>query len=159
MMASLRLLVTVLLFIALAGCGSRLRLSESFLTTDRPAGSAAVVAEDLAITLAAVYPPGHTALFLSQTGVSQDELGPALEAALRVRGFTLAPRAGGSALTVTYVLDRLNDDLWFAKLAVSDGLIESRVYQSSEGGLEPQAATRTGAAGTGAGKAGEKSHD
>jgi len=138
----------VLLLIALAGCGPRLNLSESFLAEDRPAGSAAVVAEDLARTLAAVYPPGHTTLFLSQTGAPHDELGPALETALRVRGFTLAPAAESAAscaaLTVTYVLDRLNENIWFAKLTVSDGLIETRVYQSGDGGLEPQAAARTG---------------
>ena len=139
-----RLCAICFLLMALAGCGPKLRLSESFLTEERPAGSAYIVAEDLALTLAAVYPPGHTSIFLSQTGSPHDELGPALETALRVRGFTLAPEAGGSTLTVAYVLDRFNDNTWFVKLAVSDGFTETRVYQTGEGGLEAQAAARTG---------------
>ncbi|MCL2029883.1 MAG: hypothetical protein FWG97_05675 [Deltaproteobacteria bacterium] len=139
-----RLCALCFLAMALAGCGPKLRLSASFHTEDRPAGSAHVVAEDLARTLADVYPPGHTAIFLSQTGAPHDELGPALEAALRVRGFTLAQEGEGSALTVAYVLDRFNDHAWFAKLAVSDGFTETRVYQAGEGGLEAQGAARTG---------------
>ena len=139
-----RLCALCFLAMAMAGCGPKFHLSESFMTEERPAGSAYVVAEDLARTLAAVYPPGHTAIFLSQTGAPHDELGPALEAALRVRGFTLATEAGGPGLIVTYVLDRFNDKSWFVKLAVSDGFTETRVYQPSEGGLEAQAAARTG---------------
>jgi hypothetical protein len=141
---SFRLCGFFVLILALAGCGPRLRLSESFLTEDRPAGSAYVVAEYLARTLAAIYPPGHTSIFVSQTGDPQDELGPALENALRVRGFVLLPEAVDPALTVTYVLDRFNENAWFAKMTVSDGLVETRVYHSGEGGLEAQAAVRTG---------------
>ena len=139
-----RLCALFFLILIAAGCGPRLRLSESFLTDDRPAGSAAVVAEDLAQTLAIDYPPGHTTIFLNQTGAQNDELGPALETALRTHGFVLAPEAGSPALTVAYVLDRFNESLWFAKMTVSDGLIESRVYHLGDGGLEAQALTRTG---------------
>ena len=141
---SFRLCGLFSLILIVAGCGPRFRLSESFLTEDCPAGSAAVVAEDLAQTLALDYPPGHTTIFLSQTGAPNDELGPALETALRAQGFTLVPETGDSALTVAYVLDRFKENFWFAKLTVSDGLIESRVYHLGDGGLEAQAITRTG---------------
>ena len=133
-----------LLAVVLTACGPRASRSKSFLAEARPAGAAAAVAEDLAQSLATAYPPGYTVLFLSQIGLPQDELGPALETALRLRGFALAPDAGGEALTVAYVLDQVDEATWYSKLSISDGLIIARAYQAAQDYLEPAAATRTG---------------
>lgn len=136
--------VIFLLVAILTACGPKLNLSKSFLAEERPIGAATAVAEDLAQSLAAVYPPGHTTLFLSQTGLPQDELGPALETALRALGFALAPEAGGEAQTVTYVLDQVDDSTWYSKLSVSDGLTIARTYQAAQDQWAAAAATRTG---------------
>jgi hypothetical protein len=140
-----RLIIMLGLVSALAACGPKPRLSPSFWAEGAPAGAAALVAGDLAGSLAAAYPPGRTTIHLNQTDLEQDELGPALETALRARGFSLAPVDGGGILTVSYVLDRLADEnAWYVKLTVSDGLTLARVYQPEGDNLTPKAATRTG---------------
>ena len=90
----------------------------SFLAGGCPAASISLVADQLAGSLAESYPPGHTSIYLKQTGVPLDNLGPAFEQALRSRGFTLVSEPSAKALTVTYVLDRLDDSTWYTRLTV-----------------------------------------
>ena len=139
-----RLIIMLALVTALAACDPKPRLSPSFWAEDAPAGAAALVAGDLAGSLVAAYPPGRTTFHLNQTDLEGDELGPALETALRARGFGLAPGAGGAVLDAAYVLDRLAENAWYVKLTVSDGLTLARVYQPEGDNLTPKAATRTG---------------
>jgi hypothetical protein len=125
------------------GCASH-RSGASYWPEDFPTGAVTVVAEHLADMLAATYPPGYTALHLAQTGDDQDELGPALETALRSRGFTLAPEEGGQALPVSYLLDRVDEATWYSRLAVSDDVRITRTWSWTESGLVMEAATKTG---------------
>jgi hypothetical protein len=99
------------------------------------------VAEHLAETLAAAYPPGHTALFIEGSGSKHDELGPAIESSLRARGFTIMPDNGAPALTLAYVLDRLDDEIWYSRITLSDGLLLTRTWHLMGGSLEMEAAT------------------
>jgi hypothetical protein len=125
------------------GCASH-RSGVSYWPEDFPSDAVAVVAEHLADMMTVNYPPGYTALHLAQTGDDRDELGPALETALRSRGFTLAPEEGGQALTVSYLLDRVDEATWYSRLAVSDGVRITRTWSWTENGLLMEAATKTG---------------
>ena len=139
------LILLVLSLIMVSGCASRShRLNFSYWPEGFPTEAVVGVAEHLADMMVANYPPGYTSFFLSLTGDSKDELGPALEAALRSRGFTLAPEKGGQALTVSYVLDRVDEATWYSKLAISDGFSLTRTWSWTEGGLAMEAATKTG---------------
>jgi hypothetical protein len=139
-----RLIIMLGLVAFLAACGPKPRLSPSFWAEDAPVGAAVLVAGDLAGSLAAAYPPGRTTFHLDQTELELDEMGPALETALRARGFSMASGAEGTALSMTYVLDRLAENAWYVKLAVSDGLTLARVYQPEGNNLAPKASSRTG---------------
>ncbi len=113
----------------------------SYLAEKYPAGSITAVAEHLADTLAASYPPGHTALFIEGSGNELDALGPALEAALRAKGFTMTPDAeDGKALALVYVLDRLGEESWYSHLTLSDGLSVARTWRVSGDKLEMEGA-------------------
>jgi hypothetical protein len=147
MKKSILALLTAALLMALAGgCAGSKRLKDSFWPENFPAEAVAAVSEHLADLMAANYPPGYTNFYLAQTGDTKDELGPALETALRSRGFTLAPEKGGQALTVSYILDRVDDVTWYSRLSVSDGLSLTRTWSWSWAGdsLVMEAATRTG---------------
>ena len=139
-----RLIIMLGLVTAFAACGPKPHPSPSFWADGAPAGAAALVAGEMAGSLAAAYPPGRTTFHLNQTDLERDELGPALETALRARGFGLAPEAGNGALVVSYVLDRLVENSWYVKLTVSDELTLARVYQPEGDSLAPKATTSTG---------------
>jgi hypothetical protein len=126
------------------GCSfrsGRFLAGHSYLGGEYPANSINTVAEHLAATLAASYPPGYTSFFLKQSGAHEDALGPALESALRSRGFTLLPEPGEQALTLAYVLDRLDETAWYSRLTVSDGLAFSRTWRVAGDDLAMEAAT------------------
>ncbi len=113
----------------------------SYLAEKYPAGSITAVAEHLAETLAASYPPGHTALFIEGSGSDQDALGPALEASLRAKGFTVTPdREYSRALALVYVLDRLDEESWYSRLTLSDGLSVARTWRVAGDSLEMEGA-------------------
>lgn len=139
------LTAVVILSLGMAGgCSSRsgrFLAGNSYLAEEYPANALATVAEHLAETLAASYPPGYTALFLQQNGGQQDELGSAIESALRSRGFTLMPEKDDHALPLVYVLDRLDEETWYSQLAVSDGLVLTRTWRLTGDNLEMEAAT------------------
>ena len=119
----------------------------SFLAGGCPAAAVSQVADDLAASLAEVYPPGHTSLYLKQIGGHNDTLGPAFDQALRSRGFVMATEPGSRALTVAYVLDRVDEATWYSRLSLSSGLIIARTYRQNGEALEMMAATRTEPAG------------
>ena len=140
-----KLLCFILLLALAGGCASRShRLNSSYWPEEFPAEAVTAVADHLADVMAANYPPGFTTFFLAQTGQAKDELGPALETALRSRGFTLAPEKGGQALTISYILDRADETTWYSRLAVSDGLSVTRTWSWTGDSLVMEAATRTG---------------
>ncbi len=113
----------------------------SYLAEQYPAGSITAVTEHLAETLTASYPPGHTVLFIEGSGSEQDALGPALEAALRARGFTVTPdREDSRALALVYVLDQLDEAIWYSRLTLSDGLSVARTWRVVGDGLEMEGA-------------------
>jgi hypothetical protein len=140
-------ILTAVMLVSLGmACGCSFRsgrflAGNSYLGEEYPANSINTVAEHLAETLAASYPPGYTALFLKQSGGREDVLGPALESALRSRGFTLLPEPGEQTLTLVYVLDRLDEVFWYSKLTVSDGLALTRTWRAAGDDLEMEAAT------------------
>lgn len=129
-----------------AGCASRQSLHplNSFVAEDYPAATVNALASRTASTLAEIYPPGHTSIFLNPSANPKDELYAALEQALRAKGFKMASEKSGQALTAAYVLDRLDDESWYMRLTVSDGLSMARAYRLTEGSLEMGAATITG---------------
>lgn len=126
------------------GCSSRSGRfldGNSYLGEEYPVNSINTVAEHLAETLAASYPPGYTTLFLQRSDGQQDELGLAIESALRSRGFTLMPEKDDQALILVYVLDRLDEETWYSRLTVSDGLVLTRTWRLAGDNLEMEAAT------------------
>ena len=130
----------------MGGCASganRLGGLESFMGAGFPEASMATVADHLAESLAEFYPPGHTSLYLKQTGHQGDTLGSVLESALRARGFTVTAEPTAKALTVAYVLDRLDSETWYTRLTVSSGLTLARTYRQVGQSLEPVATTKT----------------
>lgn len=143
-------LVLVLLAGSVNGCAAnagRAGHLNSFLAGGCPPAAVAQVADDLAASLAEIYPPGHTSLYLKQTGGRHDTLGPAFDQALRSRGFVLAAAPSAKSLTVAYILDRVDETTWYSRLSLSSGLTIARTYQQNGETLEMMAATRTEAAG------------
>ena len=138
-------LLLLICLLSIAGCASRShRMSESYWPEEFPGEAVMTVAEHLADVMAANYPPGYTSFFLAQTENPKDELAPVLETALRSRGFTLAPEKNGASLTMSYVLDRADDETWYSRLAVSDGLSLTRTWRWTGDSLVMEAATKTG---------------
>ena len=138
-------ILMALVLSSVVGCASRAhRLGSSFWPEEFPAAAVPTVADHLADLMVANYPPGYTVLFLALSDNPKDELGPALETALRSRGFTLAPEKGGAALSIHYVLDRLDDETWYSRLTVSDGLSLTRTWRWAGDSLLMEAATKTG---------------
>ncbi|UQZ88861.1 hypothetical protein C4J81_06475 [Deltaproteobacteria bacterium Smac51] len=144
MKRSISLILLICLFM-LGGCASRFnRLGASYWPEDFPSDAVAAVAEHLADVMVANYPPGYTSFFLAQTENPKDELAPALEAALRSRGFALVAERDGQVLVISYVLDRADDDLWYSRLLVSDGFTMTRTWRWTGDSLLMEAATKTG---------------
>jgi len=126
------------------GCASRShRLGASYCSEEFPAEAVPAVAEHLADVMVASYPPGYTSFFLAQTENPKDELAQALEASLRSRGFALAAEKNGQILTINYVLDRADDEVWYSRLSVSDGLSLTRTWSWTGDSLVMESATRT----------------
>ncbi|MDR1922631.1 MAG: hypothetical protein LBS31_12955, partial [Candidatus Adiutrix sp.] len=124
---------------ALSGSG---RAGHSFVASGYPAAAEAVVAEALAEELAGLFPPGHTAVYLKPAGSGSETLGQAIDQALRSRGFTVVPAPSGEALSVAYVLDRLDEETWYSRLSLSGGAVIARVYQAQGERFIPGAAAR-----------------
>lgn len=154
-MKSLRCLILTVLALSLfilPGCGSRVHKSgviNSYASDECPAAAAPMMADHLAGLLAAHYPPGHTALRLNLTGADRDSFGPALETALRSRGFAIAAESGGQAMTLAYILDRLDENHWYVRLSLTDGLGLAQTYSLTGDSLEIMAVTKTGQLGSG----------
>ena len=143
-MRNILMLMLVAVLVTVCGCASRsgrLNPGSSYLGDAYPANSINTVAEHLAETLAVTYPPGYTTFFLQPSTSPQDDLGPAIDAALRARGFTLMPDKNDQALTLVYVLDRIDEETWYSRLAVSDGLVITRTWRLTGDDLEMEAAT------------------
>jgi hypothetical protein len=136
------MLIALMLVGMAGGCSLRsVAQGNSYLGEEYPVASINTVAEHLAETLAAAYPPGHTVLFIEEIGNKHDELGPALESSLRARGFTILPDNSSPALTLAYVLDRLDDEIWYSRISLSDGLLLTRTWHLIGDSLEMEAAT------------------
>jgi len=113
----------------------------SFVADKFPADQALSLAERMADSLSEIFPPGHTALFIQPTA-KPDDLGAAFEAALRSRGFVIAPEPADQALAVAYALDKVDEQTWYTRLAVSGGLVITRTYDLTGDQLTEGAATR-----------------
>jgi uncharacterized lipoprotein YajG len=141
--------LTVLLFVLLAvglftGCAARpFKPSNSFQAEGCPTAAIEVVANHLSDELAALYPPGHTTLYLHQSVDPKDTLGPAFDQALRSRGFIMAAEPRGQALTLAYVLDQIDPETWYTKLTISNGLTLTRTYQARSDSFQVEGGART----------------
>jgi len=113
----------------------------SFVAESYPADQASILADQMAGSLAEIFPPGHTTVFI-QPAKKTESLGAAFEEALRSRGFIIAPEPGNQALAIAYALDRLDDQTWYTRIAVSGGLVITRTYDLSGDQLTEGAATR-----------------
>lgn len=146
----MRKTATVILCLAMlavmTGCAfrsGRIGAGNSYLAEGYPAQALNTVAEHLADTLSSIYPPGHTTFHLQQSQ-NLNELSPAIETALRSRGFTLMPDKDDQALTLVYVLDRVDEETWYSRLTISDGLVLTRTWRLTGDELEMEAATIRG---------------
>lgn len=146
-------LIAFALFLGfLTGCASRgykAGAFNSYFSEECPAHAAPLMADHLAGLLSAHYPPGHTALFLNLTGTEKDGFGPALETALRSRGFVISADKGNQAVTLAYILDRIEENNWYVRLSLTDGLGLAQTYSLDGDNLEIMAATQTGRMGGG----------
>ena len=91
--------------------------------------------------MSALYPPGHTALYLTYPGEDKQQAGSTIfgelfENNLRSKGFRIVPVAGSSP-QVSWTVDALGDtnppSSWYLRLKVADkdGMRTlSRVYDS-----------------------------
>ncbi|MDR1044036.1 MAG: hypothetical protein LBP33_02825 [Candidatus Adiutrix sp.] len=149
MTSSSRLLVLALLaLVMMNGCSGKLSRGQghmySFVSESLPADQAETLADRLAASLAEIFPPGHTSLFLTLAS-DQDALGAAFDQALRSRGFALAAEASDQALTVAYAADQVDEQTWYTRLAISGGPLITRAYLLADGQLtEGAAAMRAG---------------
>ena len=112
------------------GCARKVPLSPSYQAEGCSPAWVEMLAEHLGDELAVVFPPGHTTLFLRQAEKPEDAFGPALDQSLRSRGFTLEADADEDALTLVYVLDRIEPEVWYTKLAFSNGMTLTRLYRA-----------------------------
>lgn len=130
-MKKLGLLALSLLLSACAMTGGQ----NSYTAGGYPPAALEAVAGDLASQLAAAYPPGRVSLYIAPEDGQAEAMGQALESRLRLKGFTIAAKESEASVTVTYVFDRLGDGAWYSKLAASDGLLVTRVWRETKGGL------------------------
>lgn len=135
----------LLLVALLVGCAARpvIRPGHSFLAADCPAAGIEAVANHLADEIVAIFPPGHTAIHLHQSGQPEDNFGSTFDQALRSRGFVLLPEPDSSALNVTYTLDRIDPEVWYSKLIFSNGLTLTRTYLASGDSFQISSGART----------------
>ena len=146
-MRNILMLMLIATLVTVGGCASRsgrLTTGSSYLGEAYPVNAINTVAEHLAETMTTIYPPGYTTFFLQPNASPQDELGSVIESALRARGFTLAPEQNDQAITLVYVLDRIDEETWYSRLAVSDGLVLTRTWHLTGDDLEMEAATIRG---------------
>ena len=96
-------------------------------------GVTAAIAEDAAGYLAGKYPPGHTTLCILPADKTANAFDSAFESRLRALGFTVRPvPAAPDALTVSYVLDRIEADAsYYLQIRLSDGAAISRAYTAT----------------------------
>ena len=138
------LVLLALAFSLLTGCAARtFKPSNSFQAEGCPPAGIEVVANHLSDELAGLYPPGHTTLYLHQSADPKDTLGPAFDQALRSRGFIMAAELRGQALTLAYVLDRIDQETWYTKLTISNGLTLTRTYQTKGDSFVIEGGART----------------
>ena len=141
----MRTFILLTLAVLLSGCAAHGPIG-SFAGPLPQKPAVVAIADDAAIILAGLYPPGHTTLHV----LPARDNGFALifENALRARGFTLAATDAG-AVSVAYILDRLEENTsWYLHLRLSDGRVIARCYLANgqpEGGksqmlLEPRTA-------------------
>lgn len=136
----------------LPSCASRAYKAgafNSYASEDCPASTLPMMADHMAGILVTYYPPGHTSLFLNLTGHEKDGFGPAFETALRSRGFVISADNGGQAVKLAYILDRLDEDHWYVRLSLTDGLGLAQTYRVTGDDLEIMAVTKTGQIGSG----------
>lgn len=95
-------------------------------------GAVSAIADDAVSCLTALYPPGHTSLYLLQAKDAGNEFAAAFENGLRAKGFTLAAAESGDTLSVAYTLDALDEkSAWYLQLRLSDGKAFARSYTAS----------------------------
>ena len=132
--------VALALALTLPGC-SGVRSGNSF-TGPLPSSAAIGISWDASERMSALYPPGHTALYLTYPGEDKQQAGSTIfgelfENNLRSNGFRIVPVAGGSVPQVSWTVDALGDtnppSSWYLRLKVADkdGMRTlSRVYDS-----------------------------
>lgn len=138
---SLTVIVLVLTLFAAGGCAARSGSMASFVTKNYPADQTTHLVDRLAGSLAEIFPPGHTSVFLNMAA-EPDDFGPAFDSSLRSRGFVIASEPSGQALAVSYILDQIDEQTWYTRLSVSGGLVITRTYVLIDGQLSEGAATR-----------------
>jgi len=147
----MRTLILLMLAVCLSGCASRGPIG-SFAGPLPEKPAVAGIADDAAVILAGLYPPGHTTLRLLPAKNAENSFAVAFESSLRSRGFTLAV-TDSDTLAVAYTLDVLDEKTaWYLHLRLSDpnggDKVIARCYLANgqpEGGqsqalLEPRSA-------------------
>ena len=124
------ILLSLCLCVVLAsGCASRGPIG-SFAGPLPETGAVSAIAVDAASTLTELYPPGHTSLHVLPTK-KENGFALALDNELRAKGFILAATDGGEAVSVAYILDRLEEKAaWYLQLRLSDGKAIARAYDA-----------------------------
>ncbi len=139
----------------LVGCASSGKsfsrgLTPSYAVAEKE-GPLTIVVEDLANTLAGLFPPGHTKVNVQKVG--NEHLGERLENSLRSRGFTLVQLPDGNnipadVLAISYVFDRLGETSRYSQLSLADNsgkvIVITRTWRLiDEETLLPEASTTT----------------
>jgi len=125
------LLLSLCLSVLLSfGCASRGSIG-SFAGPLPEKNAVSAIAADAVSIISELYPPGHTSLHVLTAKDADNSFALALDNGLRARGFTLAAADGGEAVTVAYILDRLEDkSAWYLHLRFADGKATARAYDA-----------------------------
>ncbi|MGL4209461.1 MAG: hypothetical protein ACRCTY_08760 [Candidatus Adiutrix sp.] len=104
--------------------------TNSFVVSSVSEEMASFVANDLVETLSQTYAPGHTKIYLNFTGGQGDKFGIALENAMRNRGFSVTNLPDASALSISYIFDKIGGDeeSFYARIAIENGIILAKTY-------------------------------
>jgi hypothetical protein len=97
------------------------------------------VASDIVERLQSGYPPGQTELYLYISGQGENALADSVEALLRARGFIILPKPENNALTLSWRVDKLDDEgSWYLLVVLSSGYRFSRIYRFTGNALVPE---------------------
>lgn len=131
-------ILLLILMLLLTGCAHTTR-PRSYLAPELPRDTISRAVDDLTAFLAAIYPPGQTALNMAPNKSAFHE---SLENSLRAKGFEITAPPSQRGLYLSYVIDVLEgQESYYLKAVLADGQVFSKVYFLNDSGSIKGAST------------------